>query len=250
MQVNATEVYPVIQMIRRLTAPDLTYTLIRPLGDKYGALQRQGNLSVVFCLLLNRVYFIRDRHLTTAALSQTRADLCEILAIRALREHAENMLELALALTTSWPVYSGAPNFLLERAREENDDDLEERTYKRNPIHFYDPHKAPLLDHYRLKVPAIRSVLEFMNFVILFILFVVALEYSELDRINIAEAIFMIYALGFTLEKVAAMQEHGIKVYFKGTWNGFDLAFGKPIVDFHCVASHKDRQSPFTARTQ
>lgn len=110
-----------------MTAPDLTYTLIRPLGDKYGALQRQGNLSVVFCLLLNRVYFVRDRHLTTAALSQTRADLCEILAIRALREHAENMLELALALTTSWPVYSGAPNALLERAREENDDDLEER---------------------------------------------------------------------------------------------------------------------------
>ncbi|KAL7280883.1 hypothetical protein ACG7TL_005827 [Trametes sanguinea] len=286
MQVNATEVYPIIQMIRHdvmhfidtpltheaLTAPDLTYTLIRPLGDKYGALQRQGNLSVVFCLLLNRVYFVRDRHLTTAALSQTRADLCEILAIRALREHAENMLELALALTTSWPVYSGAPNALLERAREENDDDLEERvgnavemailgqakrfiksspcqkvidgiwsgkivyqadssrsilsdTYKRNPIHFYDPHKAPLLDHYRLKVPAIRSVLEYMNFLILFVLFVFALEYSELNRINIAEAIFMIYALGFTLEKVAAMQEHGIKVYFKGTWNGFDLAF-------------------------
>ncbi|KAI8996333.1 hypothetical protein BD414DRAFT_197116 [Trametes punicea] len=286
IQINATEVYPVIQMIRHdvmhfidtpltheaLTAPDLTYTLIRPLGDKYGALQRQGNLSVVFCLLLNRVYFVRDRHLTTTALSQTRADLCEILATRALREHAENMLELALVLTTSWPVYSGAPSALLERAREENDDDLEDRvgnaieiailgqakrfiksspcqkvidgiwsgkivyqadssrsilsdTYKRNPIHFYDPHKAPLLDHYRLKVPAIRSVLEYMNFVILFILFVIALEYSELNRINLAEVVFMIYALGFTLEKVAAMQEHGIKVYFKGTWNGFDLAF-------------------------
>jgi len=23
------------------------------------------------------------------------------------------------------------------------------QTYKRTPIHFYDPHKAPLLDHYR-----------------------------------------------------------------------------------------------------
>ncbi|KAI0666819.1 hypothetical protein C8Q78DRAFT_983490 [Trametes maxima] len=284
--VDTTEVYPVIQMIRHdvmsfsdtplsheaLTAPDLTYTLIRPLEEKYGALKRQGNLSVVFCLLLNRVYFFRDRNLTTAALSQTRADLCEILAIRALREHADNMLELALALTTSWSVYSGAPPTLLERAREEYDDDLEERvgnaiemailcqarrfiksspcqkvidgiwigkivyqansnrsilsdTYKRNPIHFYDPHKAPLLDHYRLKVPAIRSVLEYMNFLILFVLFVFALEYSELNRINIAEVVFMVYALGFTLEKVAAMQEHGIKVYFKGTWNGFDLAF-------------------------
>ncbi len=84
-------------------------------------------MSVIFCLLLNRVYFYRDRHLTTAALSHTRADLCEILAIRALREHAHNMLELALVLTTTWPVYSGAPPGLLDRAREEHDDDLEER---------------------------------------------------------------------------------------------------------------------------
>ncbi|KZT06157.1 uncharacterized protein LAESUDRAFT_654224 [Laetiporus sulphureus 93-53] len=276
-----TEVYPIIQVIRSvntpltydaLTAPDLTYTLVRPLEEKYNAYQHSGNLSVVFCLLLNRVYFYRDNRIATAALSRTRAMLCEILAIRCLREHAHNMLELALAITTSWPVYSGAPPGLLERAREQRDDDLEERvgnaielailgqakrftsssacqkvingiwsgkivyqadssrsilsdTYKRTPIHFYDPHKAPLLDHYRLKVPAIRSVLEFTNFLVLFILFIFALEFNERDYINVPEAIFMVYALGFTLEKVAAMQEHGMKVYFKGTWNGFDLAF-------------------------
>jgi hypothetical protein len=34
---------------------------------------------------------------------------------------------------------------------------------------------------------------------------------NELGRINFSEMFFMIYALGFTLEKVAAMQEHGIK---------------------------------------
>ena len=108
-------------------APDLTYSLIRPLLDKYGAFQRQGNMSVVFCLLLNRVYFFRDHHLTTVALSRSRADLCEILAIRALREHADNMLELALVLTTTWSVYSGAPADVLSRAREELDDDVEDR---------------------------------------------------------------------------------------------------------------------------
>jgi hypothetical protein len=46
---------------------------------------------------------------------------------------------------------------------------------------------------------------------ILFILFIFALEFNELNKLNTAEAVFMIYALGFTLEKVAAMQEHGIK---------------------------------------
>lgn len=106
-----------------------------------------------------------------------------------------------------------------------------------------------------LKVPAIRSVLEYLkyvswngeysalshsyafisSFMILFILFVITIEFNEPDQINTAEGVFMIYALGFALEKVAAMQEHGIKgteilhtftlrdspfvlVYFKGTW--------------------------------
>ncbi|KIM34106.1 hypothetical protein M408DRAFT_5463 [Serendipita vermifera MAFF 305830] len=78
--------------------------------------------------------------------------------------------------------------------------------YKRAPIHYYDPRKAPLLDHYRLKVPAVRSVLEYGNFLVLFILFVVALEWYEVDNINRHEAIFMIYASGFCLEKLAAMQ--------------------------------------------
>ena len=88
----------------------------------------------------------------------------------------------------------------------------------------------------RLKVPAIRSVLEYLkyvfrhwfktassplilSFVILFILFILAIELNEVDRINAAELVFIIYTLGFTLEKFAAMQEHGLR----GTSIGFNL---------------------------
>ncbi|KAJ7623199.1 receptor-activated Ca2+-permeable cation channel [Roridomyces roridus] len=292
--IDRTPVYPVIHTIREdmihfidtpltyeaLSAPDLTYSLIHPLLEKYCALQRNhSNLSIVFCLLLNRVHFLRDDSIATASVSNSRASLCEILAIRTLRDHGNSMMDLTLILTTSWPVYSGAETDVLAHARREfTDFDEEERvgnaiemaivgkakrfikstscqkvidgiwsgryvyqaesshailsdTYKRTPIHFYDPHKAPLLDHYRLKVPAIRSVLEYSNFLILFSLFILAIELNDLNRINLAEAAFMLYALGFTLEKVAAMQEHGIKVYFKGTWNGFDLVF----VATYCV---------------
>ncbi|KAG9313053.1 hypothetical protein JVU11DRAFT_6493 [Chiua virens] len=235
-----------------LTGPDLTYTLVRPLEDKYNAIQRAGNKAIVFAFLLNRIYFL--------------------LAVRILRDNGHSLLDLVSTLTTSWPVWSGADPEFLQLARQLRDDDLEDHVgnaiemaiiskarrfikcspcqrvihsiwigkcvyqaecshvflsdrYKRTPIHFYDPHKAPVLDHYRLKVPAIRAVLEYINFLILFILFAVAIEMNERHRINTAEMVFMVYALGFTLEKIAAMQEHGIKVYFKGTWNGFDLAF-------------------------
>ncbi|KAF5350239.1 hypothetical protein D9758_007832 [Tetrapyrgos nigripes] len=230
-----------------LTAPDLTYTLIRPLVEKYAAMQKEGNMSIVFCFLLNRIQFLNDDNVLSASISQSRAELCEILAIRVLREYGNNLLELATALTTSWPVYNGADEDFMRFAREERDD-LEERvgnafelailgrrrgsskalqvksgkcvyqaqsshsilsdTYKRNPIHFYDPHRAPLLDHYRLKVPSIRSVLEYSNFLILFLLFILAIEWKDRDEINLVEALFMIYATGFALEK-----------------NGFDLAF-------------------------
>ena len=49
------------------------------------------------------------------------------------------------------------------------------------------------------------------SFLVLFVLFVAAIEFSEIGRINASEVAFMVYALGFTLEKIAAMQEHGIK---------------------------------------
>lgn len=135
-------VWPIIHMIRgdvihyidtpltleALTGPDLSYTLVRPLEEKYNAIQRAGNKSVVFCFLLNRVYFIRDqKNLTTGPLSSSRAMLCEILAIRCLRNNGSSMLNMALVLTTKWQVWSGADPHIVEMAREERDDDLEER---------------------------------------------------------------------------------------------------------------------------
>ena len=73
------------------------------------------------------------------------------------------------------------------------------------------------------------------SFLTLFILFVLTLELAELNTVNPVEIIFMVYALGtlplqiaetlrsnnppgFALEKLAAMQEHGVSVYFTGTW--------------------------------
>lgn len=96
--------------------------MVRPLAEKYRNLQDKGNKSIVFCLLLNRVHFIRDDNLTTSALSCTRAHLCEILATKCLREYGDNLLDLAAAAVTSWPVYSGADQVVLNLAREENED--------------------------------------------------------------------------------------------------------------------------------
>ncbi|CAG8745716.1 11177_t:CDS:2, partial [Acaulospora colombiana] len=85
--------------------------------------------------------------------------------------------------------------------------------YKMSPIHYYDPQlfEYSILIPYRLKIPAIRSVLEYGNFLVLFVLFVITLEFYDPDNINSHEKIFMVYATGFVLEKLAAMQEHGLR---------------------------------------
>ncbi|KIO34124.1 hypothetical protein M407DRAFT_13568 [Tulasnella calospora MUT 4182] len=279
-ELDAIPVYPIIHLVKadvehyigssyQLTAPDLTYSLVQPLYDKYS---RMRNMSVVFCFLLNRVHFLRDRNLASMPLSQSRAALCELMAIKLLRDWAESTMELATVMTTSWCIFSGAGPEVLDKADESYGDmDTNERignaiemaiigqakrfiksgafqkiidciwsgkvvyqaesdhsflsdTYKRKTIHFYDPRRAPLLDHYRLKVPAVRAVLEYAEFLVLFILFVIALEGNEVNKVNWSEGIFMIYALGFTLDKVAAMQEHGMKVYSANLWNAFDIA--------------------------
>lgn len=49
------------------------------------------------------------------------------------------------------------------------------------------------------------------SYLILFVFFVIAIERNNIKRINAAEFTFMIYASGFTLERIAAMQEHGIR---------------------------------------
>jgi hypothetical protein len=43
-----------------------------------------------------------------------------------MRIYADSLLDLALAITTNWPVYIGCDPNILENARQERDDDLEE----------------------------------------------------------------------------------------------------------------------------
>ena len=83
---------------------------------------------VIFCFLLNRVHFLRDKALATIPLSQSRAALCELMATKLLRDWADNTLELATVMTTSWFVFSGAGQDVLQKADEEREElDVKER---------------------------------------------------------------------------------------------------------------------------
>lgn len=47
----------------------------------------------------------------------------------------------------------------------------------------------------RLKVPKVRALIEYFNFLVLFILYILAIEGLEESRLNWREGIFIVYAL-------------------------------------------------------
>ena len=89
---------------------------------------------------MNKVEFARDsQQLSISTLSLTRSTLCEILAIRVLRKlqipelrtiadelggWSERTLPLANVLLTPWAMFQGAADEVVERAKEEGDEDL------------------------------------------------------------------------------------------------------------------------------
>lgn len=73
--------------------------------------------------------------------------------------------------------------------------------YKRRPIMKYDLKAAPLLDHYRLRVPRIRAALEWLHFFILFLAYLAVLRTMQPHDMNGWEIFWIIYAFGFSLDK-------------------------------------------------
>ncbi len=53
--------------------------------------------------------------------------------------------------------------------------------YKPRAIEVYDGRKASFLDHYRLRVPRYGSILEFVNFFVLLVVFILALSSRSLN---------------------------------------------------------------------
>ncbi|KZT60904.1 hypothetical protein CALCODRAFT_553404 [Calocera cornea HHB12733] len=97
--------------------------------------------------------------------------------------------------------------------------------YKMRQIQIYDARVAPFLDHYRLRVPRYRAIMEFLNYVVLLGLLCLCLANRDFERVNAYEAGFAIFAFGMVLDEYAASQEHGWKIYAANMWNTFDLTW-------------------------
>ncbi|KAF8591195.1 hypothetical protein K439DRAFT_1650959 [Ramaria rubella] len=119
---SETKVFPLIHALKedvienidsalswdQLTASDVNFTIFRPLTMKYSSLK---NLATVYACLVVRSHFLRlsDDSLANANLNNSRAMMCELLAIKMLRHFANNYIELVAVLTHSWDPLASAP---------------------------------------------------------------------------------------------------------------------------------------------
>lgn len=115
---------------RQLTAADINFEIIRPLVAKYSSLH---NLATVYACFVVRSNFLRlsDESLAHANLNNSRAMLCELLAMKFMRHFASH-IELVAVLTHSWNPLAGAPHQVVSAMKRgpsmDNDLELDEST--------------------------------------------------------------------------------------------------------------------------
>ncbi|KAF5381962.1 hypothetical protein D9615_004249 [Tricholomella constricta] len=258
----------------QLTASDINFTIVRPIVQKYARLK---NMAVVYACLVVRQYFLSQSEgdLANAGVMQSRATLCEILAMKLLSRFASNHIQLVAVLTTRWNPLAGATSEIVEQVSQavggdEGDMDSAQSAlemaistqakaflaspvsqnvvndiysgrivftlsanrsiladnYKPRAIELYDCRNAPFIDHYRLRVPFYGAMLEFLNFALLLIIFMLCLSNQDKTQITGWEMIFILFAGAFTLEEYTAATEHGWIIYIANVlWNVFDFSF-------------------------
>ncbi|KAL8951944.1 MAG: hypothetical protein Q9222_002128 [Ikaeria aurantiellina] len=105
--------------LEQLRAPRMNSLMVRPMVDRLYAL---GDISIVYCLLVNKVQFLREQtyHAHHQTVNITRATLCELLANRVLRKWDEDnpghagLLLLANILVAGFEPFQNAPEEIIQ----------------------------------------------------------------------------------------------------------------------------------------
>lgn len=105
--------------LEQLRAPRMNLSVVRPLVDQFYEMK---DVSIVYCLLVNRTQFIREQSFAThhQTVNLSRALLCELVAEKVLRRYNENnpgpkgLLRLANILVSGFEPFQNAPQQVIQ----------------------------------------------------------------------------------------------------------------------------------------
>lgn len=95
--------------------------------------------------------------------------------------------------------------------------------YKQRAIMVYDPRTAPMLDHYRLRVPRYSAILHFVNIAILLVVFLACIWTQDVSHVTLWESVFLVFAIAFTLQEYTASKEYGWAIYIANVISSLGL---------------------------
>lgn len=106
----------------QLKSPRMNVAVVRPLVDH---LYDPDDVSIVYCLLVNRVQFLREQSFQAhhQTVNLTRATLCELVASRVLRRYDEDhegrygLLKVANVLVAGFEPFQNAPSEIIRNHR-------------------------------------------------------------------------------------------------------------------------------------
>ncbi|KAF2144728.1 uncharacterized protein K452DRAFT_222499 [Aplosporella prunicola CBS 121167] len=110
--------------------------------------------------------------------------------------------------------------------------------YKHKPVSLYDPRQGPMFNHYRLIVPRTRNIIDIVQFIILIVLYAITMTARDHTQWTGCELTFAIYALGWCIDEVATILEHGWKVYTQNLWSFLDITFVVIYVGYLSLRLH------------
>ncbi|KAL9129303.1 MAG: hypothetical protein Q9217_002214 [Psora testacea] len=282
----------------QLRAPRINVSVVRPLVNRLWDIK---DVSTVYCLLVNKLQFLREQAFQAhQTINTTRAQLCELVALKILRRFdEENLGNDGLLLlsnimcagfsafqnappeviresghTMNWAVQQGSgsgyerKSTVLEVAIISDSkmlisspacqkvmeaiyvgrvvytpssfiDILPDR-YKHKPITLYRPQDeyAPTLNQYRLMVPRTRNLLDTCQFVVLLVLYILVMHHRDYEAFTTYELVFCIYALGWVLDELASILEHGWHCYTQNLWSFLDSIFALIYVVYFVLRMH------------
>ena len=278
----------------QLRAPRINVSVVRPLVNRLWEIR---DASLVYCLLVNKLQFLREQAFQAhQTINTSRAQLCELVALKVLRRYdeetpgIEGLLLVSNIMCAGFGAFQNAPPDIMREGGHtmkwtiQNRGGYERKStmleiaiiseskmlisspacqkvmeaiyvgrvvytpvsfidilpdhYKHKPITLYRPEHAPLLNQYRLMVPRTRNVLDICQFSVLLTLYILVMHHRSYEAFTIYELIFCIYALGWVLDELASILEHGWHCYTQNLWSFLDGIFAVIYVVYFVLRMH------------
>ncbi|SPQ23608.1 4a3d1dda-dbba-4b4f-b835-99480bc5d645 [Thermothielavioides terrestris] len=256
--------------LEQLRSPQVFQFLIKPMLQQIRA--QHFSPATLYALLANCLQFKKEgqTYPGTAGTSGTRARVCELLAIKLLKEYTTRELVDALCYDfypsrAFQAIWNGAISFLPNREDPPSRASasgaagsnqfrrqstvrtplLGEQRTKEEPARFlappgrrsvvlYDPRTASPFKLSRLRVPRYRRIISICSLAVLIFLFLAVLGQRS-TRITSLELLFWFWSAGCMLDEIVGFSEQGVSFYVMNLWNIFDLGILLLLIVYYCM---------------